>query len=328
MYSPSPVLGPDFVYRNTSFYTADALVNVVACAEQHQFRNPMTGSTGRLGGLELFANELAELGFNDNQKTLYNRSFFIGQRTVLTHTVTALESALLLASDRKFYGDSMPLPDNQWQLEFNHYFGVGLNTLQLWTQQYVSGTAQPELNKYVVPATEGFEKQMCTSQVTRRDDYRSFSVLGLAIIIVFTLLFLFLNLTIGPIVVYVKGHTAGGRYGNAEWQANDFLQLQRMAYEHKNIGNWKGHNDMVPRTDPGEVFTIPHIDKLEESVAGSRSRQGSTVLRLWSRGASHKADDPKIHVTDASDSSVKQMSVTHAEDVEKDMQVSEVQVRA
>lgn len=319
---------PDGTDRTTDFYVNDAPVNVVGCAEQHQFRNPATGAITRLGGQEVFNNLTAQLGFNDNQEAIFNRSFFRGPRTDLKETVTALEAGNLLAAAVKYGGVLPGLPDNQWQLEFSHYFGVGLHALQLWTQQYVTGILRPELDRYVVPATDDFGKEMCHNQITRRDNYRSFSVLGLSIIMVFTLLFTVLNLTISPIVNYIRGHTPEGRYGNAEWRSTDFLQLQRMAYEHKNIGHWTGHNDLVPRTNPGEVFTSPDDTERRENVADIRPRRESGMHRLWSRVSSFKPDNSNSHVENASGLGVRETSAPQTTDLEKNVKVSEVPMKA
>lgn len=307
--------------KDTSLYNRNAPVNVVGCTEQHQFRNPNTGFTTRLGGQELFeAEEQAQLGFNENQQALYNRSFWIGSSLILMDVVAALGGNLLLASEYLTYeSQSVSLPENQWQLEFNHYFGVGLDAMQIWAQQYVTGLPDTGLNKYVVPASDDFGKDMCHNQITRRADYRSFSVLGLCIVLIAGVLFLILNLSIGPIVKHLQNRSLEGRYRNAEWQANDFLQLQRMAYEHKDIGTWKGQNDIVPRTHPDETFTIPDSTGWKE---GSLGRTKST--QSWS--SRRKIDDQQNETTSPS-SSMKDTDATSAFNLDKRAQITELQVR-
>lgn len=307
---------------DTITYSRDAPVNVVACAEQHQFRNPKNGATSRLGGQELLLNDEIALLFDSNQQAVYNRSFFIAGDTLLSDVVTALGGDLLLASDAQVYeSQSVGLPNNQWQLEFNHWFGIGLNTMQLWTLQYAVGMTDPHDDKYVVPATEGLWKEMCNNQIVRRADFRSFSVLGICIVLVFGILFVILNLTVGLVVQNIQRQTLKGRYRNAEWQANDFLQLQRMAYEHKDIGTWEGQNDMVPRTSPGEIFTIPESTKWNEDVPRSpkEARKGST--HFWSRA--RNADNPQPPPADNPSSSVKSRSAISTTEIKEGTQVSE-----
>jgi hypothetical protein len=64
--------------EHTDYYVADARVNVLACAEQYQLRNPITGAKSRLGGEEVATqSEGQRLAFNENQMAIFMRSFFI-----------------------------------------------------------------------------------------------------------------------------------------------------------------------------------------------------------------------------------------------------------
>ena len=84
----------------TTYYVANAPVAVVACAEQHQLRNPRTGATSRLGEEEVATNAVAQsLGFNDNQIAIFNRSFFLfATFGVLALIVPYLGGSYLLAA--------------------------------------------------------------------------------------------------------------------------------------------------------------------------------------------------------------------------------------
>lgn len=307
--------------KDTAIYNRDAPVNVVACSEQHQLRNPRTGAASRLGGQDGFVDIVALLELNDNQQALFNRTLFIAPKTSLMNTILALGGDQLLAASAL---NEVGLPVNQWQLEFNHWFGVGLNAIQLWTQQHVTGMRYPELDKYVVPAIHGFGKSMCDNQITRRADYRSFSVLGLCIVLAFGLLFILLNLTIGPIVQRIQSYTLKGRYRNAEWQVNHFLQLQRMAYEHKGIGNWEGQDDMVPRTSPGERFTIPDSTKWNQyvSISPREARR-----RSQSRSLGRELYDFQPLVASTSSLGMKDRSTISTRDVDMDVQQFETRFK-
>lgn len=281
---------------NFTIYTADAPVNVVACAEQHQLRNPVTGSMSRLGGQEVVTQSQAHLlNFNEDQMNVFNRSFYIATEVNLYQILGRLTGSSLLATEDQYWDVVPGLPDNQWQLEFENWFGVALQSIQLWSQQYVSGPLGTKTNQYLVPAAQDFTRNMCGNQITRRDDYRSFSVLGLTVILVFGILVTFANLTVGSIVQTMQAQTQKGRYRTAEWQANDFLQLQRMAYQHNNTGTWSGHTDLVPITNAGEVFTIPESTKWNQSIT-ERYETDRKRTQIWSRRSkisqSRAADTP------------------------------------
>ena len=287
----------DGTNRTTDFYTANELVTVVACAEQHQLRNVGTGATSPLGGSQIATPAQAqELAFNEEQVAIFNRTFYHASYSILSAIAENLGGNDLLAVAYQSVTDSTILRENQWQLEFNHYFGIAMNTIQLWSLQYVLGPSHPEMNSYAVPATEGFAKDVCTNQIVRRTDFRSFSVLGLAIIFAFGFLFILANLTIRSIVENAQEHTEKGRYRNAEWQANDFLQLQRMAYQHNNTGTWTGQRDMVPRTNPGEVFTLPESTAWNEDVPEVHGRD-SKRMSMFARSKSNE-DVLEVHGRD------------------------------
>ena len=309
----------DGTKRTTNFYTANELVTVVACAEQHQLRNVDTGATSSLGGNQVsLLTEAYKLGFNEQQIAIYNRSFYHASYSILTAIAENLGGNDLLAVAYQSVSESTILPENQWQLEFNHYFGIAMNTIQLWSLQYVLGPSHPEMDSYVVPPTDGFAKTMCSNQIVRRTDFRSFSVLGLAIIFAFGFLFILANLTIRSIVESAQEHTEKGRYRNAEWQANDFLQLQRMAYQHNNTGTWTGQRDMVPRTNPGEVFTLPESTAWNEDVPEVHGRD-SKRMSMFARSRSNDAKAPvaTIAALNSSDSNSDVKPVVSTTDIEK-----------
>lgn len=288
----------------TYIANSESPVAVMACAEQHQLRNPSNGATSRLGGMEIAVPARAlELGFNANQMAVFNRSFAVGSWLVLCQVVPILGPASLLAMGSQGVYILPGLPDNQWQLEMEHYFGVTMLALQLWSQQYTLGRTPSESNKYVTPATTGFGRTMCNSQVVRRVDYGSFSVLGMAIIFVFGLLFTLANLLAAPIVERLQRRTATGRYRHAEWQTNEVLQLQRMAYEHKGIGSWTTQAYGIPRTNFGEVFTIPNAGDLS-GVTPEVQTEGKGASRLfgrWSRTSSALSKTPHSAVAECVD---------------------------
>ena len=185
------------------------------------------------------------------------------------------------------------------------------------------------MDQYIVPAAEGFAKEMCTNQIARRSDYRSFSVLGLAIIFAFGLLFILANYTISSIVQRIQGHTPKGRYRNAKWQANEFLQLQRMAYQHNNVGTWIGQHDMVPRTNPGEVFALPESTNWIQIMPEMAHKDGKGLFRSLSRGWSHDAKKSQSQVADlnTSGSSMDDKPAISIADAEKGVQIHETQDR-
>lgn len=321
-----------FSYNNTEtivdLYDADNVVTVVACAEQHQLRNPLTGVTGPLGGVEVMTRTQAQrLNLTDKQLAVFDRSLGLATYSLISEMVPVLGGNLLLATSGQCYGSIPGLPDNQWQTEFEHYFGVALNVLQTWSLQYVTGPVLPHKQHYIVPASDDFEKEMCVNQVIRKSDHRSFSVLGLVIILVFGVLFILANLTVSAIVDSVQKRTQKGRYRNAEWHANEVLQLQRMAYEHSKTGTWKGHNEMVPRTNPGEMFTIPESAQANPTALGEAVTTTEGRRRRWFRRRSTSTKDLQIMRPNTLESTQEEKDTKDETQVEKVVAISEKEVQ-
>lgn len=291
---------------NVDLYYRDAPVTVLGCAEQHQLRNPLNGATSRLSGEEIVTAKTAhQLGFNEDQMAIYNRSIIYGSWGILWEIVPALFGGTsLLATQEAWTVWSTALPSYQWQIELDHWFGVALNAIQLWTLQYVSGPTFVRNDRYVVPPTTEFEKRMCNNQIVRSSEYRSFSVLGIAVILSFGIFFIILNLFIRQIVEDIQKHTVKGRYRNAEWQANDFLQLQRMAYQHNNIGTWTGHKELVPRTSAGELFTLPESTNWNQPDVSKPPPRDRNMFQSLSRGWSRDVKQSQPHAPSSETSSV------------------------
>lgn len=313
---------------NISLYNPDAVVSVAACAEQHQLRNPVTGATSPLGGQEIVTlSQAQKLGFNDEQIAVFNRSFFIAAYSTLNILVEALGGSRLLAANSQYNTQSTYLADNQWALEFEHYFGIALNTVQLWALQYVSGPIDMDMNHFINRAGEGFPQEMCTNQIVRRTGYRSFSMLGLGIVFAFGCAFVLINLTIGSIMEKIQRRTIGGRYRNAEWHANDLLQLQRMAYEHSNVGTWTGQHDMVPRTNADEYFTLPKSTKWDQEIPESPRKDEYGVFQSLGKAWSHHSNKSQSLFNNKSSLSLdKEGDLTPTID-EKGVRVSEIEVK-
>jgi hypothetical protein len=254
-----------------------------------------------LGGEQVATqSEAQRLGFNENQMAIFMRSFFVSTWMTLYQIITFLGGSYMLAATLQDGYVSTGLPNNQWQLELDHYFGVAMHTIQLWSQQYISGPTRQQNDKYIKLATGHFARKMCHNQIARRADYRSFNVLGLAIVLTFGLTVIILNMSIRNIVQCIQGHTVKGRFRNAEWQANDFLQLQRMAYQHNDMGTWTGQHDQVPRTRPGELFTLPDsADWRHDGVVQPTKREKHRMSRSWSRGWSYRGKEAKSAVEEA-----------------------------
>jgi hypothetical protein len=242
-------------------YTWDNKVNVLACAEQHQFCNPNRGEhevkcTPLTSPNNLVA---AFQGLND---TGYFEAIIDNDRQVHTAEVimgAAAEAGLdillptftnppLLDSDQHTTTVSPGLADDNWIQESSHLFNLTLGTLQRYMVEWATGLPEPYTSYTYSPTTDPLGMWQCDNQIVRRSGYTSFSSLGLGIILGVGGIIILFSLWIESIVGYFRKHSRIGLYRQIRWKLDSTLQLQRMAYEEAGLGSWKGGSHQVPVT--------------------------------------------------------------------------------
>lgn len=150
------------------------------------------------------------------------------------------------------------LPPNQWEIEVSSWFSTGLASLQNTVQDYVNP-------RNIVPGISVGEPQttvdiaMCSNQKTEfTNGTISFSVLGIAVILVVGMLIVLTSFFLAPIVGYL------GFKSYHSWVLDDTLQLQRMVFETRGV-RWTGYDRGVPVTETPERF--PAVASSAESQA-------------------------------------------------------------
>ena len=192
---------------------------------------------------------IAGMGLNGRQTATTHRLYESLSRTAIQQSAYNLGGSGLLASSYIQDNLSPSLPSNQWELEVQNWVATSLTALQLSTVQYVTGYGSPAFDKYVTPPHQR-DRWMCTNQIVRRDDFASFSVLGLAIILGICGLIILLSETLSRIVPLISGKSPTKQRIDMEWRAYDILELQcRNASAATAVANAPG-SVKVPRTIP------------------------------------------------------------------------------
>jgi hypothetical protein len=219
---------------------------VIGCAEYYEFCN----TTHCLEPLsipiraELFPG-LDSLNYNQNQMATFRylqRAALYGRSYV---AAMLLQGELLLARPKVFHdpifgssGISLPVPDNQWELEVDNLFNTTLAFLQHMTvehasQSNISVDEDRTLWDFIVkedyPGSEG----VCQSQMVRSSAHYSINVVGLACILGIGGLFIALSWTITSLVplIHVKLWKCDVCRQQLEWEENSLFVLLRMALE-------------------------------------------------------------------------------------------------
>ncbi|KAF2634384.1 hypothetical protein P280DRAFT_554619 [Massarina eburnea CBS 473.64] len=245
-------------------YDPDEPIGVVGCAMQMQICNAnLTDKHCEpLRGMVDDSYPLDKLYQTQSQKTTLewaNLIFGLGFFSI-SGIVEALGVSSLVARHGLGNNAQGPLPDNQWQIEVEHWVAGSLASLQGSFVEAGNGP-NPAYQQFRVAPNNTDQWKMCRNQKIMTTQYSSFSVLGIGLILVIGGLFIFLDLTLQYILDYthkrrMKKHpNASGIYARLEWDANTTLQLQRLAHEHIGVGTWSSRW-AHPITAPGEKLAM------------------------------------------------------------------------
>ena len=290
-----------------TYYIGEWPVKVVACAEKWQICNVRTGNCTSLSDLATIGQQLhsSALGMD-----YYGRQGMVGQRFMLmtlAEVIPELGSGTLLAQQYNTWGWSTPVPDNQWILEFQNWFAIRLTQIQRNVVDYIVGPDNTRYRKYITqpPANATW---MCHNQIVQRSGYASFSILGVAIILVVGGLIIITNLMVDIVLSPIRNRHSARVGENLEWKLASLLQLQRMAFEGRNKGTWSRLTSLVPVTEKDEEFSLYDDDPLEKSEHMERR-----ILSNSSSGDEHDAsiEDPQI-VGDSQRETVTPMDIQEA----------------
>lgn len=257
-------------------FESDYYLGVIACAEQHQIchgdictsLDSITPTFASLAGLSAIA-DLSAI-----QRTIFQRIGFASVFTGITQVINGRSGSALRASETVLGISQASLPADQWQIEVSSWFSTGLAMLQHTLQEFVSpGNLRQgiSITEFQTPV----EKAMCLSQKTQTTRGTiSFSVLGLAIIVIVGALVILTSLVLETIASWVGSKTY------ASWRMDDTLQLQRMVFETRGV-SWTNIEGTVPVTVAAEKF--PSVGRSPESQAlmtGHEKTMGVTVEEI------------------------------------------------
>lgn len=253
----SPVLDPwfhatfaqtftDLNGINFTQYSADIWVGVLACADQYQFHNPVNERSTPLTSMSGLVNETDKLEFNKIQNatvmSLYNSAHYqLTYYSVFSQGARALRAYDSSSSDVTSPG----LPKNQWQIEATQMFSVSMAKLQQMMVNYAAGPAHDYEGMTFVKGNE----TLCGQQKMRGNNgFLSFSVLGVAIILLLGGLLVLISLVLDPVIGLVRRKLNWNDHKRLQWAVDEKLQLQRLAFEGAGQGRWKGGVESIPTT--------------------------------------------------------------------------------
>ena len=264
---------------NYSYYQPDFAVYPLACADQHQFCNPRNEKCTALTGYGLLQKDIPSLALNEEQLSTFYRLELLFEFLNTYGSVNSRGANALRASETVDESIQVPLPDGQWMKEVTLWFEVSLAKLQQKVVQYAAGpTYIPPGVKLNGPETK-VERKMCRSQKVRSPSgTESFSVLGVAVILVVGILLVLTNLLLDVILGFARKKFGWKDYKRLQWILDEKLQLQRLAYEEAGQGQWSGGTDSVPITRYGDQFGMPYgVDATHPRLSVMGGQAGNFV---------------------------------------------------
>lgn len=214
------------------------LISILGCTESQQFCNPQNPSGPVCavvqGGSNTIDKVKDELALNMKQGVTVDRISKAMNNTDLFVVSIVLGAPGLLASRSVLGIFSPPLPPDQWILEVQNWFAIGLANLQLRISRFVTGYGSGQKDLAIIPPTAD-ERWMCDNQIVQRNDYASFSVLGLFMLLGIGLAIISINLLLITVVHRMQPSTALNHLRRVEWDKSETLELQRQLFAAKGI---------------------------------------------------------------------------------------------
>jgi hypothetical protein len=255
----TPEYIPNVDGTNVTYYISDRFVTALGCADQHQLCNPSNGNCTPLTGWTPARAHVRQLAFNDAQLDTALRIFGTVQFVDTYSSVNSRGASALRASETvDDHSSQIQLPDTQWMTEVSSWFAVSMAKLQQGIVQYATGPAYiPQGSSLVGPLNKHQEKMCKNQKVRSQSGTTSFSMLGVAIILIVGSVLILTSLLLDTVVDFLRRQLHWKDYKSLQWTLDDKLQMQRMAYEEAGQGHWTGGASSYPVTRKGDKLGIP-----------------------------------------------------------------------
>lgn len=277
--------------RLAEAWVSKKILTGLACTEQYQFCNPaLSGEEEEactsLSGMYEFDTLAApaHLSLNARQQATYRlmRNLIYVMR--FNSFLMFLKNEILVANKLVYgsFGISTALPNATWQTEVENIHNLSLAGYQMNTIQHAANQdaqIRPGLNllDHIVPETDPEAQKLCRNQRVHTAVFSSFSMLGIIIIVVVSLLIILVDMNLPSLVHRVRRRrrrhhhrhqrrnssssltgereteTEKGDLARQAWEEDDILQIQRLAFEGHGIAPWHRNLGGVPVTQGWDV---------------------------------------------------------------------------
>jgi hypothetical protein len=244
-------------------YRSNEPAHPLACVQRYQFCNPSLkkdeSCTPLVGIIEAFS--LASMTLFPQPQ---HRETFLWSATAILYMANGFSEFIgrsrngaLLASDTVSGLGQYALPNNQWELELEHWFKFTMADLQRAILDQATGPGLPGAAQFHSTPTSAEARAVCDNQKIRSDSFTSFNVLGLVLVFSIGGLIMVISACLPWATQRVRRENKP--YAGLEWITNDTLQFQRLAHESVGAGHWEGGCEDYPRTRKDNLLAVLDI---------------------------------------------------------------------
>lgn len=235
------------------YYLGDYFTNVIGCTDQVQICNPLT-TCSPLTDYNSVIEVLDYLSLTDTQVAVAQRftNNLIFQNAY--HSVNGRGGAALRANELVTVLQSPALPNNQWQIEVDGWFGVTLARMQQMIVEYAAGPPDMPLGGYIRAPMIGSDRDLCAAQKIKGSSaHQNFNFIAVLVVIGICSVIILLGFSMDTCVGWCQKSES---YPKRAWKLDNFLQLHRMAQEGADYGRWKNSQEAVPRLRENESLSL------------------------------------------------------------------------
>jgi hypothetical protein len=259
--------------ENVPRYLPDDLFRTLACIDQMRICPSRDGEPCSLltgpNGVKLSA-----LNLSRKQEATADRIIEARDRATIWDAVNQLGNTALMANDILLKQWSPGLPANQWMWEVDRWFQTLMAYIQIHTTEFPNNQwhiENPELPR-PQPASEwrggtsDAMEQLCHSQLVRStNDYQSFSLAGILIVVVLSATVISTSWLLEPCIFRLRSRQPNGRkrYKRVAHSEDGKLQLLRRILQAAGYGGWHNKLENAPYRPPRDPF---HQKDIEPSV--------------------------------------------------------------
>ncbi|KAI0196351.1 hypothetical protein F4808DRAFT_474356 [Astrocystis sublimbata] len=235
----------------------------LGCTAQYQFCDgaecgPLASQRDAIAGAaHLFGTTYAEFEA-DNATTEKAARFIHFVKSVVSPNAPYIDEILghlgpqaLLSQNNINEGWLYELEPDQWKKDLTNLWQILMAGYQSVPLDAAYGPSDPDVLGDWVGFTAPVFRKLCDNQKMRSTSYASFSLFALVFISAVGALLVVFSYVIETLF---SAHGSGLDYKLLEWKTNSTLQLQRSAYEARDMGTWTRCTDVVPVTKMGEVL--------------------------------------------------------------------------